>query len=113
MRKKNLNYELFVKNTKKYQLRYKALYLSNIHKYAYIKVVLTLHYIEGILFNCGEDLLLLLHLILYHIFHAVRPFAIICIKIHVYFSIKTDFFYFIYLLLKKLYIQIIYFKIFF
>ena len=39
---------VFVKNTKKYQLSYKTLYLTNIYIYAYIKVVLTLHYIEGI-----------------------------------------------------------------
>ena len=47
-------------------------------------------------------------LMIYHIheFHIVRAFAIICIKIHVYFSIRTYFFYFIYSLFKTPYIRL-------
>ena len=41
-----------------------------------------------------------------HEFHVVRAFAIICIKIHVYFRLRTYFFYFIYSLFKTPYIRL-------
>ena len=73
----------------------------------YIKV-LTLHYIEGILLNYGEDFPYLLHLMIYHIheFHAVKVFALVHIKNHVHFNIRTYFFYFIYSLFKTSYIRL-------
>ena len=74
----------------------------------YIKVVLTLHYIEGILLNYGEDLSYLLHLMRYHIheFHVVKVFALIPIKNHVYFNIRIYFFYFIYSFFKIPHIRV-------
>ena len=74
----------------------------------HIKLVLTLHYIEGILLNYGEDLSYLLHLMRYHIheFHVVKVFALIPIKNHVYFNIRIYFFYFIYSFFKIPHIRV-------